>query len=61
METKSTTPARPKHRVEKNPPTVEALEARIAPSAAGSKKDPVPPPYAPGTLYGLVRRENLSR
>ena len=39
--------------------TVEELEKRIAPDAA-DKKLPVPPPYAPGTDYGLVRRDNLS-
>jgi len=39
--------------------TIEALEARVAPAVAHDKKQPVPPPYAPGTLYGLVRRHNL--
>ncbi len=37
---------------------VEELERRVAPSVA-NKKAPVPPPYAPGTDYGLVRRANL--
>jgi len=39
--------------------TIESLEERIAPSATPAKKVPNPPPYAPGTLYGLVRRGNL--
>ncbi|NOZ01168.1 MAG: hypothetical protein GXP54_04685 [Deltaproteobacteria bacterium] len=39
--------------------TVEELEKRVAPSTA-NKKAPIPPPYAPGTDYGLVRRENLN-
>lgn len=43
----------------KRPLTIEALEARIAPAMAVGKKAPIPPPYAPGTLYGLVRREHL--
>ena len=38
--------------------TVEELEKRIAPSTA-TKKVPNPPPYAPGTKYGLVQRTNL--
>ncbi|NOZ00638.1 MAG: hypothetical protein GXP54_01955 [Deltaproteobacteria bacterium] len=38
---------------------IEALEARIAPAAVANKKQPVPPPYAPGTLYGLACRANL--
>ena len=38
--------------------TVEELEKRVAPAVA-DKKAPIPPPYAPGTLYGLVRRSNL--
>lgn len=42
----------------RRPLTAEELERRIAPSAAG-KKLPIPPPYAPGTDYGLVRRDNL--
>ncbi len=40
--------------------SVEALEERVAPSTV-NKKSPIPPPYAPGTLYGLVSRENLRR
>jgi hypothetical protein len=39
--------------------TVEELERRVAPAVA-NKKAPIPPPYAPGTLYGLVRRDSLS-
>ncbi len=44
---------------EADPLTVEELEARVAPGTAIDKKVPVPPPYAPGTLYGLVRRDSL--
>ena len=44
---------------EADPLTVEELEARVAPSVAIDKKVPTPPPYAPGTLYGLVRRDSL--
>ena len=40
--------------------TIEALEARIAPSGVVDKKVPQPP-YPPGALYGLVRRDNLGR
>ncbi|MBN1769703.1 MAG: hypothetical protein JXB32_00460 [Deltaproteobacteria bacterium] len=39
---------------------VEELERKVALSAPTQKKAPVPPPYAPGTLYGLVRRDNLA-
>ena len=39
--------------------TVEELEKRVAPAVA-DKKGPVPPPYPPGTKYGLVRRENIA-
>jgi len=39
--------------------TVEELEKRVAPAVA-EKKAPIPPPYAPGTEYGLVRRSNLA-
>jgi len=37
---------------------VEKLEKKAVP---GGKKTPVPAPYAPGTLYGLIKRENLLR
>ena len=40
-------------------PRVEELERRIALSAPADKKNPIPPPYAPGTAYGLVRRANV--
>jgi len=50
-------PAKPKTKTNKL--SVEELEARLAPAAATDKKVPTPPPYAPGTLYGLVKRENL--
>ncbi len=39
---------------------IKELEKKIAPSFSAGKKSPVPPPYAPGTLYGLVRRGNIS-
>jgi len=39
--------------------TVEEMEKRVAPAIA-DKKAPIPPPYAPGTCYGLVLRDNLS-
>ena len=38
---------------------IKELEKKIAPSFSAGKKAPVPPPYAPGTLYGLVRRDNI--
>ncbi|NMC72497.1 MAG: hypothetical protein GYA57_20910 [Myxococcales bacterium] len=38
---------------------VEELERKVALSAPTQKKVPTPAPYAPGTYYGLVRRENL--
>jgi hypothetical protein len=39
---------------------VEQLERKVALSAPAQKKSPTPTPYMPGTLYGLVRRANLS-
>ena len=39
--------------------TVEELEARMAMSVPIQKKSPSPTPYAPGTLYGLVKRSSL--
>lgn len=38
---------------------VKELEKKILPSPLASKKPPAPPPYAPGTLYGLVKRSNI--
>ncbi|MBN1653104.1 MAG: hypothetical protein JXA30_04940 [Deltaproteobacteria bacterium] len=43
----------------RKPLTVEALEARIAPTLLSDKKAPEPPPYPPGTRYGLIRRDKL--
>jgi len=40
-------------------PSVERLEERIALSLLVPKKQPSPPPYSPGTLYGLAKRENI--
>jgi hypothetical protein len=37
---------------------IKELEKTITPSPG---KKPIPPPYAPGTAYGLVKRGNLSR
>lgn len=52
--------ARDRKRSDKtNKLTIEELEKRIAPATA-DKKSPNPPPYAPGTAYGLVRRDNLT-
>ncbi|MBN1419800.1 MAG: hypothetical protein JXP34_13555 [Planctomycetes bacterium] len=42
-----------------NEPAVERLEERVALSLVIPKKKPSPPPYAPGTLYGLAKRENI--
>jgi hypothetical protein len=40
-------------------PQIERLEERVALSLVTPKKAPEPPPYPPGTLYGLARRENI--
>lgn len=40
---------------------VKELEKKMVPSPLASKKPPVPPPYAPGTLYGLVSVKNLKK
>ncbi|MBN1769705.1 MAG: hypothetical protein JXB32_00470 [Deltaproteobacteria bacterium] len=40
---------------------VEELERKVALAAPTQKKVPTPTPYAPGTYYGLVRRENVRR
>ncbi|MBN1774012.1 MAG: hypothetical protein JXB32_22320 [Deltaproteobacteria bacterium] len=40
---------------------VRELERKVALTAPSQKKAPVPPPYAPGTDYGLIRRANLRR
>lgn len=39
---------------------IKELEKKILPSPMASKKPPLPPPYAPGTEYGLAKRGNLS-
>ena len=39
--------------------SVEELERRIALSVPDQKKNPFPPPYPPGALYGLAKRSNL--
>jgi hypothetical protein len=44
---------------ERKPLTVEALEARIAPTLVSDKKTPEPPAYPAGTRYGLIRRDKL--
>lgn len=38
---------------------IKELEKKIVPSPMASKKPPLPPPYAPGTDYGLASRGNL--
>lgn len=38
---------------------IKELEKKVVPSPMASKKSPVPPPYAPGTDYGLAKRSNL--
>ncbi|NMC72536.1 MAG: hypothetical protein GYA57_21105 [Myxococcales bacterium] len=38
---------------------VVELERKVALTAPSQKKVPVPPPYAPGSDYGLIRRGNL--
>jgi hypothetical protein len=38
---------------------IRELEKKIVPSPMASKKPPIPPPYAPGTDYGLAKRGNL--
>jgi hypothetical protein len=40
---------------------LKELEKKVLPSPLASKKPPMPPPYAPGTYYGLASRKNLSR
>ncbi|MBN1947948.1 MAG: hypothetical protein JW797_19935 [Bradymonadales bacterium] len=42
----------------RQPLTVDALEARIAPALLADKKAPEPP-YPAGTRYGLIRRDSL--
>jgi len=41
--------------------TLKELEKKVVPSPLASKKPPIPPPYAPGTEYGLARRSNLTK
>jgi len=36
---------------------IRELEKKILPT---SKKPPLPPPYAPGTLYGLASRRRIA-
>lgn len=38
---------------------IKQLEKKIVPSPIASKKPPNPPPYPPGSRYGLVRRGNI--
>ena len=38
----------------------EKLEEKIALSLINPKKGPKPPPYPPGTRYGLISRHGLS-
>ena len=39
--------------------SIKELERKVLPSPVASKKPPLPPPYAPGTEYGLAKRSNL--
>jgi hypothetical protein len=38
---------------------IRELEKKILPSPMASKKPPIPPPYGPGTDYGLAKRDNI--
>jgi hypothetical protein len=38
---------------------IRELEKKILPSPLASKKPPIPPPYGPGTDYGLAKRDNI--
>jgi hypothetical protein len=40
---------------------LKELEKKVLASPLASKKPPMPPPYTPGTYYGLASRKNLSR
>lgn len=42
------------------PVQAEKLEDKIALAMFNPKKGPEPPPYPPGSLYGLISRHNLS-
>jgi hypothetical protein len=41
--------------------SIKELEKKIAPAPAIGKKPSIPGPYAPGTEYGLARRDNLKK
>jgi hypothetical protein len=41
------------------PVRVEKLEEKIAPAILNPKKGPMPPPYPPGAMYGLICRDVL--
>jgi hypothetical protein len=36
---------------------IKELEKKVTPSPG---KKPIPPPYTPGTLYGLAKRSNVA-
>jgi len=38
---------------------IKELEKKIVPSPFAGKKTPMPPPYAPGTCYGLAKKANI--
>lgn len=38
---------------------IKELEKKIVPSPFAVKKTPMPPPYAPGTCYGLAKKANI--
>jgi len=48
---------KPKSAAKRRKLRIRELEKKILPS---SKKPPLPPPYAPGTLYGLASRSRIS-
>jgi len=56
MKTTAKTPEKKSRRRKGGKLRIRELEKKILPT---SKKPPLPPPYAPGTYYGLARRGNL--
>mgnify|MGYP001563479492 CR=1 FL=1 len=56
MKTKAKTAEKKGRRRKGGKLRIRELEKKILPT---SKKPPLPPPYAPGTYYGLARRGNI--
>jgi hypothetical protein len=48
-----------KEKDKKKKMSLKELEKKIAPAPAIGKKPSIPGPYAPGSLYGLARKDNL--